>query len=91
MCPPHSFIVKMTVTASHAGASTIAPRGVALDDVMLGFSSNIPLPHVPEDLTLEQFILSGSTTGRPVRPKSVPWLVSDKTGQNVDLAEVGLP
>ncbi|KAJ7141376.1 hypothetical protein C8R44DRAFT_245461 [Mycena epipterygia] len=55
---------------------------------MLEFSSNILLPHVPEDLTLEQFILSDATTDRPVRPKSVPWLVSDKAGQKVDLTEI---
>ncbi|KAJ7693393.1 amp dependent CoA ligase [Mycena rosella] len=52
------------------------------------FSSSIPLPHIPEDLTLEQFILRDTDDNRPLRPDSAPWLVSDETGRSLGLKEI---
>ncbi|KAJ6521966.1 amp dependent CoA ligase [Mycena vulgaris] len=62
---------------------------------MSEFSSSIVLPHIPGDLTLEQFILSDAThnnghgsSSRPFRPESAPWLVSDSTGRSMHLEEI---
>ncbi|KAK0222170.1 phenylacetyl-CoA ligase [Armillaria fumosa] len=46
------------------------------------------LPHVPDDLTLSQFILDHDHPIRPKRPKDVPWLVTDKSGREIDLDEI---
>ncbi|KAJ7723552.1 amp dependent CoA ligase [Mycena metata] len=58
---------------------------------MSTFSSSVSLPQVPDDLTLEQFILSDNDTrhpGRPVRPESAAWLSSNATGRNMYLREI---
>jgi hypothetical protein len=47
-----------------------------------------PLPHVPDDLTLTQFIFDSIHQCRPVRPRGVPWLVNDATGRKIYLEEV---
>jgi 4-coumarate--CoA ligase len=47
-----------------------------------------PLPHVPDDLTLVQFIFDSTHECRPIRPQGVPWLVDDTTGRKVGLEEV---
>ncbi|KAJ7105403.1 phenylacetyl-CoA ligase [Mycena crocata] len=59
---------------------------------MPDFSSNLTLPPIPDDLTLEQFILgdASATSGgnRPLRPESAAWLVSDRTNQKMYLKEI---
>ncbi|KAJ7091870.1 phenylacetyl-CoA ligase [Mycena belliarum] len=56
---------------------------------MSAFSSSIPLPLIPDDLTLEQFILRDTgDSGRPRRPNSAPWLICDTTGRTVYLKEI---
>lgn len=46
------------------------------------------LPHVPDDLTLPQFILDHDHPIRPKRPKDIPWLVTDKSGRKMGLDEI---
>ncbi|KAI0308291.1 amp dependent CoA ligase [Multifurca ochricompacta] len=46
------------------------------------------LPHIPDDLTLVQFILDSTHECRPVRPKGVPWLVEDATGRKIGEEEI---
>ncbi|KAG9225433.1 hypothetical protein CCMSSC00406_0002936 [Pleurotus cornucopiae] len=45
-------------------------------------------PHIPDDLTIPQFILDYHHPIRPHRPNGVPWLVADKSGKRMDLEEV---
>jgi 4-coumarate--CoA ligase len=47
-----------------------------------------PLPHIPDHLTLTQFILDSTHQCRPIRPQGVAWLVDDATGRKVSLEEV---
>ena len=47
-----------------------------------------PLPHIPDDLTLTQFIFDSTHERRPIRPQGVPWLVNDETGRKIGLEEV---
>ena len=47
-----------------------------------------PLPHVPDDLTLVQFIFDSTHECRPSRPQGVAWLVEDATGRKIGLEEV---
>ena len=48
-----------------------------------------PLPHIPDHLTLAQFVLdSPHECSRPIRPQGVAWLVDDATGRKVSLEEV---
>jgi hypothetical protein len=47
-----------------------------------------PLPHIPDDLTLPQFILDSTHECRPIRPQGATWLVEDTTGRKVGLDEV---
>ncbi|KAK0437127.1 phenylacetyl-CoA ligase [Desarmillaria tabescens] len=46
------------------------------------------LPHVPDDLTIPQFILDHDHPIRSKRPKGVPWLVTDKSGRKIHLDEI---
>ncbi|KAF7356535.1 4-coumarate--CoA ligase-like 7 [Mycena venus] len=52
------------------------------------FSTARTLPHIPDDVTVEQFILRDDHPARPVRPQSSPWLVADGTGVEVSLQEI---
>jgi ABC-type microcin C transport system permease subunit YejE len=52
------------------------------------FSTSRALPRIPDDATVEQFILRDDHESRPVRPDSTPWLVADSTGRKVLLQEV---
>jgi hypothetical protein len=47
-----------------------------------------PLPHIPDDLTLTQFILDSTHERMPIRPQGATWLVEDATGRKVGLEEV---
>ncbi|KAF4565431.1 hypothetical protein EYR36_002002 [Pleurotus pulmonarius] len=47
-------------------------------------------PHIPDDLTIPQFILDNHHPIRPHRPNGVPWLVADKSGKRMDLEEVSV-
>jgi 4-coumarate--CoA ligase len=47
-----------------------------------------PLPYIPDDLTLAQFILDSTHACRPIRPQGVAWLIDDATGRKVGLEEV---
>ncbi|TFK56581.1 phenylacetyl-CoA ligase [Heliocybe sulcata] len=47
-----------------------------------------PVPHVPDDLTLVQFMLDSQHPTRPVRPDGVPWLIEDTTGRRVGSEEI---
>ncbi|KAH9960787.1 amp dependent CoA ligase [Lactifluus volemus] len=51
-------------------------------------SSGGPLPHIPDNLTLTQFILDSTHEYRPVRPQGVPWLIEDATGRKIGLEEI---
>ncbi|KAJ7723394.1 amp dependent CoA ligase [Mycena metata] len=55
---------------------------------MPDFHSDRTLPHIPDDVTLEQFILGYPHEARPRRPDFAPWLVSDKTGRQIRLEEI---
>ncbi|KAJ7642716.1 amp dependent CoA ligase [Mycena polygramma] len=56
---------------------------------MSAFSTTRTLPPVPDDLTVEQFILrDGGNETRPARPHSAPWLVADGTGRSLLLPEI---
>lgn len=46
------------------------------------------LPHIPDDLTLPQFILDAWHPARPVNTHGNPVLIEDSTGRGVHLAEV---
>ncbi|KAJ7154687.1 amp dependent CoA ligase [Mycena filopes] len=52
------------------------------------FHSDRALPHIPDDVTLEQFILGNHDAARPSRPDFAPWLVADKTGRQIRLEEI---
>jgi hypothetical protein len=49
------------------------------------FSSNRVVPRIPDNLTVEQFILAETHEIRPSRPKASPWLVADKSESSGDL------
>ncbi|KAF8635269.1 hypothetical protein AX15_000492 [Amanita polypyramis BW_CC] len=46
-------------------------------------SSMSNLPHIPDDLTIPQFILDHRPPSRPVRPDHTPWLIEDRSGRTV--------
>ncbi|KAJ7320879.1 amp dependent CoA ligase [Mycena albidolilacea] len=52
------------------------------------FKARVELPQIPDDMTLEEFMLDYSHKLRPVRPAGTPWLVVDKTGRKVGLDEI---
>ncbi|KAF8871809.1 phenylacetyl-CoA ligase [Infundibulicybe gibba] len=46
-------------------------------------SPSAPLPPIPDDLTVPQFIFGYQSGPRPQRDPSIPWLVDDETGRGV--------
>ncbi|KAK2461344.1 hypothetical protein APHAL10511_006629 [Amanita phalloides] len=42
-----------------------------------------PLPHIPDDLTIPQFIFEYVSPNRPARAPSIPWLIDNGTGRQV--------
>ena len=40
----------------------------------------IPVPHIPDDLTVPQFLLDAHHSYRSPRSFGVPWFVDDETG-----------
>jgi len=55
---------------------------------MSEFRSPVPLPHVPDDLSIPQFIFRSGTSGRPVRPSNAPFFIEDGTGRAVTYEQV---
>ena len=55
---------------------------------MSEFRSPIPLPHVPDNISIPQFIFRSGTPGRPVRPSDVPFFIEDGTGRAVTYEQV---
>ncbi|KIY71971.1 amp dependent CoA ligase [Cylindrobasidium torrendii FP15055 ss-10] len=47
-----------------------------------------PIPDIPDDLIIPQFILDSQHPIRPKRPQGTPWLVADKSGKSLDLEEI---
>lgn len=47
-----------------------------------------PCPHIPDDLTVPQFILDEHHPLRPNRPDTCPWLIEDATGRGIGYEEV---
>ncbi|KAF5323577.1 hypothetical protein D9611_005726 [Ephemerocybe angulata] len=54
---------------------------------MATFQVDTLLPHIPDDLTIPQFMLR-EMSGRPVRPRNVPFFIEDGTGRQVTYEEV---
>jgi hypothetical protein len=49
-----------------------------------------PMPKIPDDLTVVQFILDSSHPTRQVRNSDVPWLIEDHSGRKIGFEEVSL-
>lgn len=47
-----------------------------------------PIPHIPDDLTIPQFILDVHHPARPTIRKPQPWLIEELTGREVCSDEV---
>ena len=47
-----------------------------------------PLPYIPDNLTLVQFVLDSTHPYKPLRPDGIPWLIEDATGRKIGLEEV---
>ena len=55
---------------------------------MTVFQNPAPLPYIPDDLTVAQFILREYLPSRPLRPRNVPYFIEDSTGREVNYEEV---
>ena len=49
-----------------------------------------PLPVIPDDLTLVQFIFDYKHPLKPIRNPNIPWLVEDVTGRKIGEEEVSV-
>ncbi|THH18562.1 hypothetical protein EW146_g2442 [Bondarzewia mesenterica] len=47
-----------------------------------------PAPHIPDYLTLPQFMLDSVHPSRPVRREGIPWLIEDATGRKIGFEEI---
>lgn len=50
----------------------------------------IPVPHIPDDLTVPQFLLDAHHSYRSPRSFGIPWFVDDETGRQIGVEEVCL-
>ena len=55
---------------------------------MAEFHSAFPCPHIPDNLSIPQFILDSHHPTRPVRSGDIPWLIEDSTGRKIRFEEV---
>lgn len=46
------------------------------------------LPHIPDDLTLAQFILDTEHVRKPVRKSGAAWIIDDQSGRKIGIEEV---
>ncbi|KAI0066477.1 amp dependent CoA ligase [Artomyces pyxidatus] len=51
-------------------------------------SISVSLPHIPDDVTLAQFMLDAAHPTRPVRGPNTAWLIEDATGRRIDYEEI---
>ncbi len=49
-----------------------------------------PLPHIPDDVTIPQFVLDRHHPARPILKKAQPWLIDELSGREVYSDEVRL-
>ncbi|TFK56577.1 amp dependent CoA ligase [Heliocybe sulcata] len=47
-----------------------------------------PLPHIPDDLSIPQFILDSGHPARLMHNENQPWLIEDGTGKTMGLKEI---
>ncbi|GLB45474.1 putative AMP-binding enzyme [Lyophyllum shimeji] len=52
------------------------------------YSPSAPLPSIPDDLTVPQFIFDAVHECRPGRKPGVPWLIEDETGRAIGEEEL---
>ncbi|KAG6894707.1 hypothetical protein C0992_005030, partial [Termitomyces sp. T32_za158] len=52
------------------------------------YSPSGPLPNIPDDLTVPQFIFAYQHECRPVRGPSSTWLIEDETGREIGKEEI---
>lgn len=52
------------------------------------YSPTGPLPSVPDNLTVPQFIFDYEHASRPARSADSPWLIEDETGRKIGEHEV---
>lgn len=48
-----------------------------------------PLPPIPDDLTIPQFLLDSRHVARPYNSISNPWFIEEATGRSIGFEEVG--
>lgn len=48
----------------------------------------LPVPYIPDDLTLAQFFLDAHHSIRTQRSSDIPWFIDDVTGRKLGLEEV---
>lgn len=46
------------------------------------------LPHIPDDLTIPQFILDSRHPNRPLNEQGNPWFIEESTGRRIGFEEV---
>ncbi|KAF9561069.1 acetyl-CoA synthetase-like protein [Agrocybe pediades] len=51
-------------------------------------SQSEPLPNIPDDITVPQFIFDYEHKPRPKRTSGVPWLIQDETGRKIHEKEL---
>ncbi|KAF8968998.1 phenylacetyl-CoA ligase [Flammula alnicola] len=47
------------------------------------FHAHLPAPHIPDDVTIPQFIFDSNHETRPKRKNETPWLIEDETGKKL--------
>lgn len=47
-----------------------------------------PLPHIPDNLTLTQFLLDSHHPLRPLNKLANPWFIEENTGRQIGFEEV---
>ena len=50
-----------------------------------------PLPYVPDDVTIPQFLFDSWHPTRPVKTELTPWFIEDATGRGITFEEVRAP
>ncbi|KAF9502460.1 phenylacetyl-CoA ligase [Pleurotus eryngii] len=51
-------------------------------------TSRAPLPEIPDDLSIPQFMLDYKHPCMPYRPENVPWLTEDHSGRSIGFQEI---
>lgn len=85
------FCSSTTSTIANSPLSRVRARILITSMTEFTSTSRAPLPEIPDDLSIPQFMLDYKHPYMQHRPENVPWLTEDHSGRSIGFQEVRFP